>query len=317
MNQYRVYHMLANNMEDEPITPLKVAEIELGNKYIDILKDLYKKSADKSTLEIIDLINQCPSIQSCLSTDSICSDVRTTLKNEYILKVKYKFEDSEIPNTPTAEDVDIEHRFFNEFVMIFVSLMLGCIVNYDKEKKGKYVHNLYPLECKKNHLTDQGSAVTLGLHIEIASEESRPDFVILSCLRQSSPPTPTLIAKVSEALNNLKNEDIEALKKRLFLSRPPRSFGDNFEYRATRMIDTNTNRYYFNFNNGMVIPRNGIAESAFLSAKLEFENVKFPAYLFPGEILIIDNNQIMHGRANFKARFDGSDRWMQRTYVRK
>ena len=37
--------------------------------------------------------------------------------------------------------------------------------------------------------------------------------------------------------------------------------------------------------------------------------------LEPGDLLVIDNNVAVHGRSRFAARFDGKDRWLQRTFV--
>jgi len=36
-----------------------------------------------------------------------------------------------------------------------------------------------------------------------------------------------------------------------------------------------------------------------------------------GDILVIDNNKTIHGRKPFQARYDGTDRWVQRLLVRK
>ena len=35
----------------------------------------------------------------------------------------------------------------------------------------------------------------------------------------------------------------------------------------------------------------------------------------PGDLLIVDNNLAVHGRTPFEPRFDGTDRWLQRTFV--
>ena len=37
--------------------------------------------------------------------------------------------------------------------------------------------------------------------------------------------------------------------------------------------------------------------------------------LEPGDLLVIDNNVAVHGRSPFTARFDGHDRWLQRSFV--
>ncbi|MEP7113992.1 MAG: TauD/TfdA family dioxygenase, partial [Ilumatobacteraceae bacterium] len=34
-----------------------------------------------------------------------------------------------------------------------------------------------------------------------------------------------------------------------------------------------------------------------------------------GDLLIVDNAVAVHGRTPFTARFDGTDRWLQRTFV--
>ena len=34
-----------------------------------------------------------------------------------------------------------------------------------------------------------------------------------------------------------------------------------------------------------------------------------------GDLLVVDNNVAVHGRTPFVARFDGTDRWVQRTFV--
>ena len=37
--------------------------------------------------------------------------------------------------------------------------------------------------------------------------------------------------------------------------------------------------------------------------------------LEPGDLLVIDNDMVVHGRSPFDARFDGTDRWLQRAFV--
>jgi alpha-ketoglutarate-dependent taurine dioxygenase len=37
--------------------------------------------------------------------------------------------------------------------------------------------------------------------------------------------------------------------------------------------------------------------------------------LEPGDLLVVDNAVAVHGRSPFTARFDGTDRWLQRTFV--
>ena len=38
--------------------------------------------------------------------------------------------------------------------------------------------------------------------------------------------------------------------------------------------------------------------------------------LAPGEILLVDNDVAVHGRVPFRARYDGTDRWLKRVNIR-
>jgi alpha-ketoglutarate-dependent taurine dioxygenase len=37
--------------------------------------------------------------------------------------------------------------------------------------------------------------------------------------------------------------------------------------------------------------------------------------LEPGDLLVVDNTVAVHGRSPFPARYDGTDRWLQRAFV--
>jgi alpha-ketoglutarate-dependent taurine dioxygenase len=40
-----------------------------------------------------------------------------------------------------------------------------------------------------------------------------------------------------------------------------------------------------------------------------------PVVLQPGDAIFIDNRRVVHGRAPFRARYDGTDRWLKRINV--
>jgi L-asparagine oxygenase len=45
------------------------------------------------------------------------------------------------------------------------------------------------------------------------------------------------------------------------------------------------------------------------------EEIKTSVVLEPGDLLVVDNNVAVHGRSPFTPRFDGYDRWLQRSFV--
>jgi hypothetical protein len=58
-------------------------------------------------------------------------------------------------------------------------------------------------------------------------------------------------------------------------------------------------------------------EAADAVARLDaaIEQVRTGVVLDAGDLLVVDNNLAVHGRSPFRARFDGTDRWLQRSFV--
>nr|WP_308699003.1 TauD/TfdA family dioxygenase [Streptomyces avermitilis] len=48
----------------------------------------------------------------------------------------------------------------------------------------------------------------------------------------------------------------------------------------------------------------------------ELARVSVAVSLAPGEVLVVDNDLVVHGRVPFQARYDGTDRWLKRASVR-
>ncbi|MEV5877084.1 TauD/TfdA family dioxygenase [Streptomyces sp. NPDC052101] len=61
----------------------------------------------------------------------------------------------------------------------------------------------------------------------------------------------------------------------------------------------------------------GAAEAALDRLQAACREVGHEVCLRPGEALLINNRKGLHARSEFTARYDGADRWLQRTYVRR
>lgn len=57
------------------------------------------------------------------------------------------------------------------------------------------------------------------------------------------------------------------------------------------------------------------AETALKSLIVELDRVQQDVVLNSGDVLIVDNYLAVHGRKEFKARFDGTDRWLKKIVV--
>ena len=57
------------------------------------------------------------------------------------------------------------------------------------------------------------------------------------------------------------------------------------------------------------------AERALTELSAAVERHQRSVILEAGDLLVIDNGLVVHGRSPFPARYDGTDRWLQRAFV--
>jgi L-asparagine oxygenase len=64
-------------------------------------------------------------------------------------------------------------------------------------------------------------------------------------------------------------------------------------------------------------PVNKYAEAALAELSRAIEMSKQVFHLSSGQIAIIENWKVVHGRTPFTPRYDGNDRWLKRVMVRR
>jgi L-asparagine oxygenase len=57
------------------------------------------------------------------------------------------------------------------------------------------------------------------------------------------------------------------------------------------------------------------ASTALEVLRTAIDTAQIATVLTAGDLLVVDNDIAVHGRSPFKPRFDGKDRWLQRTFV--
>ncbi len=57
------------------------------------------------------------------------------------------------------------------------------------------------------------------------------------------------------------------------------------------------------------------AAAAFAILEAAIDDAAFEHIMCPGDFLFIDNHRAAHARGRFKARYDGTDRWLKRIYI--
>lgn len=253
--------------------------------------------------------------------DEISSKIRECVARQgYAIVSGFPVDESK-PDTPLNKLLDIPSGdSITEKTLIYLSSLLGIPHAYEQENSGRYIHNLYPVKGDEKVASGTGSEVDLEFHTEIAFDDNKPDYLLLTAIRiRTDQNVPTTLVNVPVVLAQLSEEEINLLQEKIYFVRAPYSFsgGDDIYYLRSLADFSKGESYYFNFNRGVVHCCTPEAKSLFEKLNSLFNKHSFEVLLSPGSALIIDNNQMLHGRSLFKPVFDGKDRWLQRLYVKK
>ncbi|MFE7116947.1 TauD/TfdA family dioxygenase [Streptomyces sp. NPDC057654] len=239
--------------------------------------------------------------------------------------------DERLPKTPNdggpARD---KPTFVAEGVLLALSGLLGEPVGFLTEKNGQLVHDVIPVPGGAMTQTNQGSTVFLNFHNDIVHDligrydVSNPDFLVLSCLRADHEGiAATHYADARDIVRVLDDRTLELLRSPLFRLNAPGSYVRDVAGDAEVLSDPvaiisgpeGTPEISSSANG--VRAMTSAAQAALDRVQSACREVAHEVFLRPGEALLINNRKGLHARTQFTARYDGADRWLQRTYVRR
>ncbi len=224
-----------------------------------------------------------------------------------------------VPETPTGRRDHAPAKMSSWTMLALVADLLGMLVGYQDEKNGALVHDVHPVRGEERRIENTGS-VAFDFHTENVHHPLRPDFLGLLCLRQDHDATAaTRVASAREAITHLTAEQIRTLREPRFHSLYPTSFtrGREEDRPASGphpVLFGPAERVFMRFNthNTIAADRRGRAAAEALTVALE--HVAHDIVLSPGDLVLLDNHAVAHGRSAFTPRYDGQDRWLQRFY---
>lgn len=238
------------------------------------------------------------------------------------------WKNKDVPSTTIREDI-----FF-----ALCSALLGDFIGWATQQDGYILHDLLPIKGHEKEQLGSGSETLLTWHTEEAFHPYRTDYLGLMCLRNPDN-VDTTIALLDDII--LDPRYIEELFQEKFIIRPDNSHleknqskdrtlgaSDELLRRSYDRIKR-MNEYpekvailfgdprkpyarldpYFMELTVEGDPRATEALNAFIG---EIDNKIEGVALKPGQIFFIDNYKVVHGRKPFKARYDGTDRWLKR-----
>jgi L-asparagine oxygenase len=222
-----------------------------------------------------------------------------------------------IPPTPADPTDSVDKDLTSEFVLLSVARRLGQPVGYAPEHGGDLVQNISPVPTAVTSQTSTSSAVTLMFHTEAAFHPHRPRYLLLLCLR-GDPSAATLLCSVHDVLPHLDAATRRVLFEPRFRTAADESYTDGasgWMSDPMPVLSGDPERPTLVFDAELMVGTDTAAERALVRLRTEVEARAGAVVLESGDLLVVDNNTAVHGRSKFAARFDGTDRWLQRTFV--
>ncbi|MFG2913156.1 TauD/TfdA family dioxygenase [Kitasatospora sp. NPDC048298] len=206
-----------------------------------------------------------------------------------------------------------------DVVLLLVSALMGTPIAWDGQQDGRFVHNIVPSPGHESEQTGASSSVLLTPHTEDAFHPGRAHLLLLCCMRNHDAIATTA---ASVRLAELSDADIEQLKRPVAPILPDDAYEQAQRF-GGRPAPVPT---LFATPEGLTMrydpaytPQEGADgpwREAYGRLGEELARVSVAVSLEPGDVLVVDNDLVVHGRVPFRARYDGTDRWLKRASVR-
>jgi alpha-ketoglutarate-dependent taurine dioxygenase len=222
-----------------------------------------------------------------------------------------------IPATPATPSSSVLKDGLSEFVLLTAAARLGHPVGYSPEHGGDLVQNIVPTATSSYRQVSTSSKVRLEFHTEAAFHPHRPRYLLLLCLR-GDPQAATTLSSVFDVMAVLDGETLRTLQQPRFATGVDESYLHRRSERlgpAVPVISGGPDRPSICFDGDLMVGLDADATAALDRLRAAVDEVQLKVFLEAGDLLVVDNQVAVHGRSPFTPRFDGTDRWLQRTFV--
>jgi L-asparagine oxygenase len=223
----------------------------------------------------------------------------------------------DVPPTPPSPRQARKADRVSEFALLTVARRLGQPVGYAPEHGGDLVQNISPVEQDAERQVSTSSKSVLAFHTEAAFHPHRPRFLLLLCLR-GDPAAATTLSSVHAMLDALSPHDRSVLAMPRFTTATDESYvgGPSSRRSLPRPILTGDRaRPKLWLDADLMRGTDDEAQGALDRLSALAAEQATGVVLEAGDLLVVDNDVAVHGRSPFSPRFDGTDRWLQRTFV--
>lgn len=194
-----------------------------------------------------------------------------------------------------------------------VASLLGEVFGWKEEQGGRLIHNVVPLKHHESSQESTGSLQTIYWHTEEAFHNFSSDYLALACIKN-----PDQVATTYCSINSLNLSDpiFDILFEPRFTFKKVESHkGCDNEKFTKSVLYGSRGKPFIRIDHYFMDAVDTSAQVA-LNTLIEYiDNSLKKVILKPGDILLLDNALCVHGRDNFKANYDGNDRWLKRINI--
>jgi len=219
--------------------------------------------------------------------------------------------------TPPAPTATPDKDGLSELTLLTIACALGEPVGYEPEHGGDLVQNIVPTPHALDRQVSTSSRVALMFHTEAAFHPHRPRYLLLLCLRGDAAARTTLCS-IAEVLPLLDERVVDVLFEPRFRTAVDESYlhgRRNALGPLAPVLCGDRHAPTTVFDADLMVGTDAAADEALQTLAAAVAAHAAGVVLEPGDLLVIDNHAAVHGRSPFSPRFDGTDRWLQRTFV--
>jgi Fe(II)/alpha-ketoglutarate-dependent arginine beta-hydroxylase len=218
-------------------------------------------------------------------------------------------------------------------LMLIFSALVGDAFGWQTQQQGRLIHDVLPIKGDAYEQIGTGSEQTIWWHTEDAFHPYSADYLMLMCLRNHDEVSTTVSWP---DMTGLTSSQVRVLFEPRFVVYPDNSHKSKNAGLSHPELANSDVTYDIDeaLNKQAVLSGDPVRPylrlDPYFMASLDEDSEAFDALealkatidrnvndvtLQAGDIAIIDNQTVVHGRNAFKARFDGTDRWLKRLNI--
>lgn len=219
--------------------------------------------------------------------------------------------------TPVVPYQDVNEKVIGtEKYLLLLAGMLGKPISFTEWHQGERVQNLYPIlnlqsvQCASN-------SVYLEMHTETAFRVLTPTHLALLCLkRDPQGKAKTVFCDLRSIIDSMDDKSQKILASPNFCFKLPPDRASERRFTEPKAIDTKqSGKRRLHYAEALTaIDSESCEVLSELKERIQVNSIEIE--LVEGDMVLIDNLHITHGRTAFSPQFNGADRWLQRILIR-